>query len=144
MNNLNRFIEAQERDYEIALLEIKSGYKRSHWMWYIFPQLSSLGYSDISKYYGIKDIEEAKAYLNNDYLRNNLINISNELYILNDSIENILGYPDYLKLNSCMTLFNYVDPSISIFTDIINKFYDGKKDEKTLNILDNDKKTGNS
>ncbi len=137
--NLNRFIEAQERDYEIALLEIKSGYKRSHWMWYIFPQLSSLGYSDISKYYGIKDIEEAKAYLNNDYLKNNLINISSELYKLNDNIENILGYPDYLKLNSCMTLFNYVDPSISIFTDIINKFYDGKKDEKTLELLKNGK-----
>jgi uncharacterized protein (DUF1810 family) len=141
MNNLNRFIEAQEKDYELAILEIKSGYKRSHWMWYIFPQLSDLGYSSIAKYYGIKDIEEAKAYLNNDYLRNNLINISNELYKLNNSIENILGYPDYLKLNSCMTLFNYVDPSINIFNDIINKFYDGKKDEITLNILNGDKKT---
>ncbi len=135
--DLERFITAQKRDYQAALSEIKSGYKRTHWMWYIFPQLVGLGYSPLAKYYGIKSKEEAVAYLENEYLRNNLIEISNALYELNDLINNILGYPDYLKLKSCMTLFNYVDPSIEIFNKIIEKFYNGEKDINTIKILEN-------
>lgn len=133
--NLKRFIEAQESDYEIALSEIKSGKKRSHWMWYIFPQLSELGYSSTAKYYGISNIEEAKAYLNNEALKKHLIEISQELYKLDDNIANILGYPDDLKLKSCMTLFNCVDPSIEIFKKIIEKFYNGEWDQSTLELL---------
>lgn len=135
--NLERFITAQERDYDIALKEIQNGYKRSHWMWYIFPQLADLGYSATAKFYGIKNIEEADAYLKNEYLKTNLIEISNALYQINDNISNILGYPDDLKLKSCMTLFNYVDPTIEIFSKIIDKFYNGEKDLNTIKILEN-------
>lgn len=135
--NLERFITAQERDFDVALLEIKNGYKRSHWMWYIFPQLADFGYSATAKYYGIKNKEEAVAYLNNKYLKENLIQISEALYELNDNISNILGYPDDLKLKSCMTLFNYVDSSIDIFNKIIDKFYNGEKDFNTIKILEN-------
>lgn len=135
--NLDRFIIAQERDYQIALKEIKNGYKKSHWMWYIFPQLADLGYSTTAKFYGIKNKDEAIAYLQNEYLKNNLIEISNALNQINDNISNILGYPDDLKLKSCMTLFNYVDPTIEIFSKIIAKFYNGEKDFNTIKILEN-------
>ncbi len=135
--NLDRFITAQERDYDLALTEIKNGYKRSHWMWYIFPQLADLGYSATAKFYGIKNKDEAIEYLQNEYLKNNLIEISNALYQLNDNISNILGYPDDLKLKSCMTLFNYVDPTIEIFNKIIDKFYNGEKDFNTIKLLEN-------
>ncbi len=133
--NLKRFIEAQEKNYKLALSEIKNGHKQSHWMWYIFPQLVDLGYSATAKFYGIKNKDEAIAYLNNNYLKNNLIEISKTLYEIDDDITNILGYPDDLKLKSCMTLFNYIDPSISIFKNVINKFYDGQEDQVTLNLL---------
>ena len=133
--NLQRFIEAHDNSYEIALLEIKNGRKRSHWMWYIFPQINGLGSSSTSNYYSIKSLDEAKAYLDNSILRNHLIEISEELYKLDDSIYDILGYTDALKLNSCMTLFNYIDPSIDIFIKIIDKFYNGKKDQRTIDIL---------
>lgn len=133
--NLQRFIDAHNNSYEIALLEIKNGRKRLHWMWYIFPQINGLGSSSTSNYYSIKSLDEAKAYLNNSFLRNHLIEISEELYKLDDNIYNILGYTDALKLNSCMTLFNYIDPSIDIFIKIIDKFYNGKKDQRTIDIL---------
>lgn len=138
--NLDRFINAQERDYQVALQEIKNGYKRSHWMWYIFPQLVDLGYSTTAKFYGIKNKDEAIAYLKNEYLKNNLIEISKVLYELDDNISNIFGYPDDLKLKSCMTLFSYADPSIDIFNKIIDKFYNGEQDSKTLELLNNDRK----
>lgn len=138
--NLERFIDAQERDFNVSLLEIKNSYKRSHWMWYIFPQLADLGYSTTAKFYGIKNKDEAIAYLKNEYLKNNLIEISKVLYELDDNISNILGYPDDLKLKSCMTLFNYADPSIDIFNKIIDKFYNGEQDSKTLELLSNDRK----
>ncbi len=135
--NLQRFIEAQKDNYDTALYEIKRGRKWSHWMWHIFPQVNGLGYSYTNNYYGIKSKEEAKAYLNNNFLRNNLIKISEELYKLDDSIYDILGYIDALKLNSCMTLFNYIDPSIEIFKKIVDKFYKGEFDKKTIEILEN-------
>ena len=116
---MKKFLDAQEDDYEIALNEIKNGYKRSHWIWYIFPQIDGLGHSSTAKYYSIKDLEEAKEYLNNEILRSRLIEISNELLKLNDSIDNIMGYPDNLKLCSCMTLFYEADPSIDVFKKVI-------------------------
>ena len=136
MNELDRFVKAQEKDYSVALEEIKSGKKRSHWIWYIFPQLKELGFSSNAKYYGIKDLEEAKAYLDNETLRTRLIEISSEIYKLNGDINSILGSPDDMKLQSCMTLFNYVDPSIDIFQKVLDKFYNGENDYKTLNYLD--------
>ena len=134
--DLERFINAQKKNYSIALNEIKKGKKVSHWMWYIFPQLEELGSSNISKYYGIKNKEEALEFINNDYLKNNLIKISVYLYKLDNNVEDILGYPDYLKLKSCMTLFNYVAPDILIFQKVIDKFYDGEKDKETLNLIE--------
>ncbi len=132
---MKKFLDAQEDDYEIALNEIKNGHKRSHWIWYIFPQIDGLGHSSTAKYYSIKDLEEAKEYLNNEILRSRLIEISNELLKLNDSIDNIMGYPDNLKLCSCMTLFYEADPSIDVFKKVIDKFYNGKFDENTIRIL---------
>ncbi len=133
--DVDRFVEMHELYYPVALAEIKDGHKRSHWMWYIFPQLKSLGHSQKSEYYGLSGIEEVKEYMNNEYLRNNMFEICNELYKLNDDIDNIFGYPDNLKLNSSMTLFEYVFPNEEIFKKIIDKFYDGKRDEVTISIL---------
>ena len=135
MQSLDRFIKAQERDYNIALEEIKSGHKRSHWVWYIFPQIKGLGYSEMAQYYAIQDIEEAKAYVNNEYLYNNLIEICNELLKLksNDIID-IMGYPDNLKLCSSMTLFHLVKPNENVFKQVLNKYFEGKQDSKTINL----------
>lgn len=136
MYDIDRFIKMQELYYEIALSEIKDGYKRTHWIWYIFPQLKGLGQSYNSEYYGFDGVDEVIEYMKNPYLRNNMIEICNELYKLDDSIENIFGYPDYLKLNSCMTLFEYSIPEEKIFGKIIDKFYNGKRDRATLEMLE--------
>lgn len=135
-SDLDKFIKAQEENYKMAISEIKNGYKRNHWMWYIFPQLKGLGMSKMANYYGIKDLEEAKAYLNNQYLKSNLIEISNALLSLNScNATEILGYPDDLKLKSCMTLFNYANPTIEVFSKVLDKFFNGQKDIKTLELL---------
>ena len=133
MYDIDRFIKMQELYYEIALSEIKDGYKRTHWIWYIFPQLKGLGQSYNSEYYGLDSVDEVIEYMKNPYLRNNMIEI---LYKLDDSIENIFGYPDYLKLNSCMTLFEYSIQGEKIFGKIIDKFYNGKRDRVTLEMLE--------
>ena len=134
MNNLDRFIKMQEIYYDDALKEIKRGYKSSHWIWYIFPQLKGLGHSSTSEYYGIDGEEEAIEYINNEYLKNNLIEISNELYKHNKNITDILGYPDDLKVKSCMTLFEQVDDN-EIYNKILSKFYNNQRDNKTLELL---------
>lgn len=136
MYDIDRFIKMQELYYEIVLSKIKDGYKRTHWIWYIFPQLKGLGQSYNSEYYGLDSVNEVIEYMKNPYLRNNMIEICNELYKLDDSIENIFGYPDYLKLNSCMTLFEYSIQGEKIFGKIIDKFYNGKRDRVTLEILE--------
>ena len=134
--NLERFITAQERDYAKALKEITEGKKRTHWMWYIFPQLKGLGQSTTSEFYGIDGIEEAIAYYKNEYLKNHLIEISKVLLLINDeNIESIMGYPDDLKLHSCMTLFNKTDPTEKTFQLVLEKFYNNELDENTLNLI---------
>ena len=136
MSNLNRYIDQQKIYYDIALKEIKNGYKQNHWMWFIFPQLKGLGESEISNYYGINGIEEAIEYYNNEYLKNNLIEISKELLkVENKSINYILGYPDNLKLKSCMTLFELVDKKEEVFKKILEKYYDNERDEKTIELV---------
>ncbi len=136
MNSIDKFIEAQEKDYELALNEIKSGKKRSHWIWYIFPQLSSLGFSSTAKYYGIKDLEEAKEYLENDILKSHLEEITNELLMLPSyDILSIVGYPDNLKINSCMTLF-YLASNNELYKKVIDKYYNSKMDENTIKLLE--------
>ena len=106
MSELNRFYEAQEEGYPRALSEIKNGMKVSHWMWYIFPQITGLGYSSTAQYYAIKDLEEANEYLNDEVLGNRLREISLELLKLETNIPvMVFGMVDSLKLNSSMTLF---------------------------------------
>lgn len=134
--NLERFKEAQENDYPIALEEIKNGCKISHWMWYIFPQLKDLGYSPTAKYFGIDGKDEALAYINDDNLRGRLIEISEVLLSHEDkSASEIFGYPDDLKLKSSMTLFWAVAPEIDVFEKVLEKFFKGEKDSKTLKLL---------
>ena len=134
--DLERFIVAQERNYETALNEIKSGYKSSHWMWYIFPQISGLGHSAIAKKYEIVNLEEAKIYMDNSYLRNNLVEISRALLECgNDDIEDIMGFPDNLKLCSSMTLFEMAAPEIEEFGMVLDKFFDGNRDKRTIELV---------
>lgn len=135
-NNLQRFIEAQNKDYPAALREIKNGRKQSHWMWYIFPQIKGLGYSDTSKYYAIADINEARAFLDHHILGKRLIEICNELIKLerNDATR-IFGSPDDLKFKSCMTLFAALKDTDPVFQLLLNKFFKGEKDNKTLQII---------
>ena len=130
--NLQRFHKAQNFDYSVALGEIKNGCKESHWMWYIFPQLKELGYSSTAKYYGLTK-DEAKAYINDEILKFRLMEISQVLLELksNDATE-IFGYPDDLKLKSSMTLFSEIAPEIEVFDKVLEKFFSGKKDNKSL------------
>ena len=135
MDSLERFVSAQARDYGTALAEIRSGHKRSHWMWYIFPQLQGLGMSSTAQYYGIRGIEEAKRFIAHPVLGRNLREISNALLALdtNDAAA-VMGYPDDLKLRSSMTLFLAASGN-AVFQKVLDKFYSGKPDSKTLSIL---------
>ena len=133
MHDLNRFLKAQEQDYEIALSEIKSGHKRSHWIWYIFPQVKGLGFSSTSEFYGIDGLSEAKEYIDNEVLRTRLIEISEALLTLESSnARDVMGYPDDLKLRSSMTLFAEAAPEIDVFKKVLDKFFDGEKDQRTI------------
>ncbi len=134
-SRLDRFLTAQERSYDAALSEIKNGHKRSHWMWYIFPQIAGLGMSSTAQYYSIADIEEAKEYIDHPVLGARLFEISRALLTLDSSDATaVMGYPDDLKLRSSMTLFAQVseDP---VFNAVIDKFYSGRPDTRTLHIL---------
>ena len=134
-NDLERFLKAQDKDYEQALKEIKKGRKTSHWIWYIFPQIAGLGFSSTSKYYSIKDKNEAIEYLKNNTLKNRLIEICEALLSLeSDDATYVMGYPDDLKLKSSMTLFSEVS-DIDVFKKVLDKFYNGKKDEMTISLL---------
>ena len=135
--DLNRFINAQESIYATALQEIKSGRKRSHWMWFIFPQLKGLGISHTSQYYGICNIEEASAYLSHPLLGKRLIEICQALSATNiNDAGSIFGNPDDLKLKSCLTLFSCVNNTNPIFEELLSKFFNGVKDNKTLQLLE--------
>ena len=135
--NLFRFIEAQERDYSIALEEIKKGRKQGHWMWYVFPQIQGLGYSSTSQHFAIQNIEEATEYLNDTVLGTRLIEICNELLKLdcNDAYS-IFSSPDHLKLKSSVTLFSQVENANPVFVAVLEKFFDNKPDNLTLKKLD--------
>lgn len=133
---LTRFKEAQAKDYETALAEIKNGRKRSHWMWYIFPQIAGLGMTETSRYYAIRDIAEATAYLMDEELGVRLTNICKALLALetNDA-RAVFGSPDDLKLKSSMTLFDAVPATFPVFGQVLDKFYNGQRDNRTLNLL---------
>jgi len=135
-NNLERFIGAQEKTYATALMEIKKGRKQSHWMWYIFPQVQGLGLSETSKRYAIRDLDEAQDFLQHPLLGNRLVAICEALLTLpgNDA-HAIFGSPDDLKLRSSMTLFSSVDNSNAVFKSVLDKFFKGAKDAKTLQLI---------
>ena len=137
MYDLSRFHKAQKRDYDIALSEIKAGRKCSHWMWYVFPQLKGLGMSSMADYYGIDGLDEAKEYLQDPVLRSRLIEISSALLTLDtNDARAVMGSPDHLKLRSCMTLFALADPEEKVFERVLEKFYEGKSDPRTLKMVE--------
>lgn len=134
-NILTKFITAQKEDFDIALAEIKNGRKESHWIWYIFPQIAGLGRSATSEYYAIQNLSEAKMYLENEYLHNNLLTICQALLDLKtDDAEEVLGWIDAMKLKSSMTLFTLAAPEEPVFKAVLDKFFHGELDEKTVEI----------
>ena len=134
-SDLSRFVKAQEHDYAQALREIRAGRKRSHWMWYIFPQIQGLGFSSTAQYYAIRDLDEAKAYLAHPVLGPRLKEISEALLALDGlSAHEIFGYPDDLKLRSCMTLFRMADLNCKVFEQVLEKYYDGEPDRRTVEL----------
>lgn len=138
-NDLERFKKAQEQDFELALKEIKQGYKASHWIWYIFPQLRGLGFSSMSDYYGIADFAEAEDYLADPLLSSRLELISTELLKhKNLPIENIMGGIDALKLHASMTLFFWASETEEencIYKKILDCFYKGEFHQQTMDLL---------
>ena len=134
--NLNRFIEAQMTTYEGAMLELALGRKESHWVWYIFPQIEGLGRSDTAKLYSIKSLEEGRAYLGHPVLGPRLIEACEILLNLKDaSIDEVMGFPDDLKLLSSMTLFEFISGSNSIFTKMIELYFDDERDENSIKLI---------
>lgn len=138
-HSLKRFHDAQKdkyAGYEVALQEMKSGCKVSHWIWYIFPQLKGLGMSDMADYYGIDGLQEAQEYMADTVLRKRLIEISTILLNIEEkSAPEIFGYIDAIKIRSSMTLFAEAAPEEPIFDEVLKKYYHGEKDEKTLDLL---------
>jgi uncharacterized protein (DUF1810 family) len=135
-NSLKRFTDAQENSYAMAFSEIQQGRKQSHWIWFIFPQIAGLGFSETSRYYGIKDLHEAAGFLKHPVLGPRLINISRELLRLktNDAHQ-VFGSPDDLKLQSSMTLFSMLQDTDPVFYQVLEKFFNNRKDDKTLDLL---------
>ena len=134
--HLQRFLDAQEGDYQQALSEIKAGRKRSHWIWYIFPQIDGLAFSRMSEHYAIKSLAEAEAYLAHPVLGKRLLDcVDAALANQSGDATEIFGQPDDLKVRSCATLFANVSPPASPFHRLIEKFYPGGPDLKTLTLL---------
>ena len=133
---LARFLEAQERDYERALSEIRRGRKQSHWMWYVFPQFDGLGSSPTSAFYAIKSVDEAHAYLAHPVLGPRLIeSVQSVLNIEGRSAFEIFGSPDDMKLRSSATLFAAISPKGSVFAQLLDRYFGGQADERTLRLL---------
>jgi uncharacterized protein (DUF1810 family) len=135
--DLKRFIRAQDSVYVHVLEELRSGRKRTHWMWYIFPQIDGLGYSATTRHYAIKSMAEARAYLNHPVLGSRLLEcVDAILAIEGRSASEILGYPDDMKLQSSMTLFASVAGLDSVFVRVLNKYFQGALDRRTLQLLE--------
>ena len=135
--DLNRFTSAQDGVYDNVLAELRSGQKRTHWMWYIFPQIEGLGRSATAKHYAIKSREEARQYLNHPVLGPRLLECAKEVLAIDGrTASKIFGYPDDLKLKSSMTLFASVAPPGSVFVRILDKYFHGGRDLLTLQLLE--------
>lgn len=141
-SDLARFTQAQSMDYETALAEVRAGRKRSHWMWYIFPQIAGLGFSDMARRYAIADRAEAMAYLQHPILGTRLIEICEAaLAVKNRSAHEIFGWPDDMKFRSCATLFAAVSPPGSVFERVLEVYFGGEPDDKTLQLLGHEAET---
>ena len=135
-SNLQRFIDAQDRDYRTALEELRAGAKRSHWMWYIFPQIKGLGRSSMSQKFAIDSLEEAKAYLAHAILGLRLVECTQVvLYLKSRTAKQIFSYPDDLKFRSSMTLFEQAADDQGVFRLALLKYFEGQPDAQTLKIL---------
>ena len=135
--DLARFVQAQERDYTQALSEIRDGQKRSHWMWYVFPQFDGLGFSATSRLYAIKSLAEADAYLRHPVLGPRLLACAQAaLDVEGRSALEVFGSPDDMKLQSCATLFARVSPSGSVFDALLTHYFGGEADQKTLRLME--------
>jgi uncharacterized protein (DUF1810 family) len=133
---LERFVTAQQSCYKTALHEIQNGHKQSHWMWFIFPQIAGLGYSETAQYYAIQDLKEAKDFLKCDILGKNLLEISEALlHVKSDDATEVMGWPDDMKLKSSMTLFALAKPECEVFQKVLDKFFGGEQDQRTIEIL---------
>jgi uncharacterized protein (DUF1810 family) len=134
--DLDRFVRAQAADYKRALAEIKSGHKRSHWMWYVFPQFAGLGQSPTSQHFAISSLDEARAYLAHPILGPRLSECASALLDVHDkTVHQMFGSPDDLKLKSSATLFALVSPDDSVFHRLLEKYFDGHADERTLTLV---------
>ena len=136
-HDLDRFVRAQEHDYDRALAEITSGRKRSHWMWYIFPQFSGLGRSAMAERYAIRSVAEAEAYLRHPVLGPRLTACAEAaLGVVGRSASEVFGAPDDLKLHSSATLFARVSPDGSVFARLLDRYFGGREDGATIRLLD--------
>jgi uncharacterized protein (DUF1810 family) len=141
--DLNRFVQAQNGVYERALAELSAGQKRTHWMWFIFPQIDGLGFSSTTRFYAIKSVEEAHLYLDHPRLGSRLrACVEAILSVQGRSAGEIFPYPDNLKLKSSLTLFAAVAEPASVFDHALERFFDGERDIRTLEILARLKETG--
>jgi len=136
MENLQRFVDAQQPVYETACEELRAGRKRSHWMWFIFPQLEGLGHSDMARRYAISSLEEARAYLAHPVLGHRLRECSRLVAGINGrTAEEIFGHPDDMKFRSSMTLFAQASDDNAIFNECLQKYFAGAPDPATLQFL---------
>jgi uncharacterized protein (DUF1810 family) len=134
--DLNRFISAQKGVYDRALAEMREGLKRSHWMWFIFPQIDGLGHSPTTRLYSIKSLDEARQYLSHPVLGARLAESAEAVLAVSGlSASDIFGHPDDWKLQSSMTLFGLVAEPGSVFERVLEKYYQGKRDARTLQIM---------
>lgn len=135
-SDLSRFVTAQDGVYEQALEEVRAGRKRSHWMWFVFPQLDGLGFSELARFYAIRNADHARAYLRHPVLGPRLEQISHAALAVDGlTAHQIFGSPDDLKLRSCATLFAIVSPEGSVCSKLLDRFFGGQPDERTLELL---------
>jgi len=135
--NLQRFIDAQAFVYADALAELRAGFKQTHWMWFIFPQHRALGRSPKAIHFGLESLEEARAYLAHPVLGSRLCECTDAMLqaAVNLSAHDILGSPDDLKFQSCMTAFALAGPNERRFTGALERFYDGRRDHESVALL---------
>ncbi len=133
--SLQRFLDAQEGVYDAALAELRAGRKRTHWMWFVFPQFAGLGSSPTSQHFAIRSLDEARAYVDHPVLGPRLRECTQALLDLTGlGASDIFGYPDDVKLQSSMTLFEMVSPEGSVFAQVLDRYFGGNRDRETIRL----------